>query len=367
MKITFLVSSPSLSGGIKVLLIHADNLRKRGHEVLVVSVPPKKPTFRDRLRSLKNGDGWIKYDKNPPSHCNEFDLNYKTIEKYRPFSDTDLPDADILLFSWWRKAEWAQKLSATKGLKVHFIQGYEVFDYLPQERAKAVYRMPFHKIVVSNWLQNIIHKKYGCPKPDLVSNTVDLSKFSMIDREKKPVITLGFIYSTATTKNTNLSINVITKIKELHPSLNVISFGNVLPDVRLPLPEWVKFYYAPPQEDIPKLYGSVDVWLFSSLSEGFGLPILEAMACGTPVIATRAGAAEQYVDETTGALVSGDVDSFVTAINQIIEMNDKQWKKISQAAFERVKGYSWDDATQLLEASLYRAVEEVRSEEHLHD
>ena len=367
MKITFLVSSPNFSGGLKVILIHADNLRKRGHDVLVVSVPPRKPSFRDQLRSIKSGNGWIKYDPNPPSHRDEFDLNYKVIDKYRPFTDEDLPDADILFFSWWQKAEWANDLSESKGRKVHFIQGHEVFEYLPQERAKAVYKMPFYKIAVSKWLQNIVYESYGGRKPDLVGNTVDLSHFSMIERAKSSDFTIGFLYSTVAKKNTKLSIEVITKIKEFYPSVKVVSFGDLKPNAQLPLPEWVEFHHAPSQDDIPVIYGRADVWLFSSFSEGFGLPLLEAMACGTPVVATRAGAAEQYIDQTTGALVDGDLDSFMAALTRIIKMNDAEWRKMSNAAYDKVKGYTWEDATQLLENSLHRALDEVGSNDNLHE
>jgi glycosyltransferase involved in cell wall biosynthesis len=45
------------------------------------------------------------------------------------------------------------------------------------------------------------------------------------------------------------------------------------------------------------VYADCDVWLFASFSEGFGLPIIEAMACRCPVVATRAGCAPDVIKE----------------------------------------------------------------------
>ena len=61
----------------------------------------------------------------------------------------------------------------------------------------------------------------------------------------------------------------------------------------VPLPPGSMFVRQPAQDMIRDIYGQCDVWLFSSRSEGFGLPLLESMACRTPVIATPAGAAPE--------------------------------------------------------------------------
>ena len=135
----------SMAGGDRVIAIYAEGLKKRGHEVLVVSIPYSKPPLRQQLSSLLRGKGWVSVPKNQPNHLNYVDVPHKVLERSRPVVDADVPDADVVVATWWETAEWVANLSEAKGAKAYFIQHYEVFDYLPKERAAATWSLPLHK------------------------------------------------------------------------------------------------------------------------------------------------------------------------------------------------------------------------------
>ena len=98
---------------------------------------------------------------------------------------------------------------------------------------------------------------------------------------------------------------------------------------------------------------SCDFWLFGSRVEGFGLPILEAMACRTPVIATKAGAAPEILGQGGGRLVRDfDMLSLSENIIELIELSDSKWQMLSQQARDIVEKYSWDDAGGLFEKAI---------------
>jgi glycosyltransferase involved in cell wall biosynthesis len=98
------------------------------------------------------------------------------------------------------------------------------------------------------------------------------------------------------------------------------------------------------------------VWLWSSRSEGFGLPILEAMACRTPVIATPAGAAPELLSGGGGFLVKPeDPEDMARAIERVSRMKDPQWLPLSEAAYRTATKFTWDQATDLFEAALITA------------
>ena len=85
-------------------------------------------------------------------------------------------------------------------------------------------------------------------------------------------------------------------------------------DKRYPLPRGAQYRQRPPQAQIAAIYAACDLWLFTSRNEGFGLPLLEAMACRTPVLATRAGAAPDLIDGCNGVLLDSDPAAFAAEI-----------------------------------------------------
>jgi glycosyltransferase involved in cell wall biosynthesis len=263
-----------------------------------------------------------------------------------------LPNADVLVATWWETVEWANGLPASKGMKVHFVQDHEVFPYLPVTRVKAAYRLPMPKIAVSQWLYDLLHTEYGAKNVALVPNAVDSTFFNAPARTKQPVPTFGFLYSRSPRKGIAVCIDAIDEVKRKLPSLRVISFGADVFHHTVPLPDWVEFHKNPRQADLPSLYASCDAWLFPSISEGFGLPVLEAMACRTPVIGTSAGGGAEYINNATGALVKPTAGDFVEQMLAFAGMGEAEWKAKSSAARRRVASYRWEEATALFESFL---------------
>jgi glycosyltransferase involved in cell wall biosynthesis len=99
-----------------------------------------------------------------------------------------------------------------------------------------------------------------------------------------------------------------------------------------------------------------DVWLCGSWVEGFGLTILEAMACRCPAVSTRAGGPEEIIEEgVTGHLVpAGDSAALADRLAHVLRLPDAEWRAMSDAAHARARSYSWDDAADLFESALAR-------------
>ena len=99
-------------------------------------------------------------------------------------------------------------------------------------------------------------------------------------------------------------------------------------------------------DELARLYSSAEIAVTASLYEGFGLPAAEAMACGTPVIATRAGALPEIVGEHgTGILVPpADPPALAAAIKRLLA--DKQLRqRMGDAARKRIEeSFSWEVA-----------------------
>jgi alpha-1,3-rhamnosyl/mannosyltransferase len=72
-------------------------------------------------------------------------------------------------------------------------------------------------------------------------------------------------------------------------------------------------------EDLPLLYAGATALVCPSLAEGFGLPVLEAMACGTPVVCARAGALPEVAGDAALYVEPTDVESIVAGLKRILE------------------------------------------------
>lgn len=95
-----------------------------------------------------------------------------------------------------------------------------------------------------------------------------------------------------------------------------------------------------PANDLPFLYSGARSFAFPSLYEGFGLPPLEAMSCGTPVITSNTSSIPEVVGKA-GLMVSvGDVDTMKTHIEMICD-DDKLYESLSIAGLKQSEKFSW--------------------------
>lgn len=108
------------------------------------------------------------------------------------------------------------------------------------------------------------------------------------------------------------------------------------------------------EADLPALYSAASLFVYPSLYEGFGLPILEAMACGTPVIAARQSSLPEVVGND-GLLVDPyDVEALAAALTQLLE-DPRLCQRLSQAGQARAAQFTWSDtATRLI--NLYEKI-----------
>ena len=359
MRITFILPHASLAGGIRVVAIYADRLQKRGHKVTVVSLPRSPFLLKHKLKTLITKGRWPQREKEP-SHFDGLNIDHRVLNKCRPVTNEDVPDADVVVATWWETAEWVDKMQPSKGKKIYFVQGHEVFDYLPMGRVRATYRLPIRQVTVSQWLVDILTQEYGAQDTYLVPNSVDFDFFNASQRCRQERPTVGFMYSPVPFKGSNLSVAALLQVQQIVPNLRILAFGSRQPSEGLPLPEGTEFFCRPSQGKIREIYSSCDFWLFSSRAEGFGLPILEAMACRTPVIATRAGAAPELVGKGGGILLDDwSVEGMSDAVAKALAMTPEDWGAMSCRAREIATKYSWDDATILFEKALASCVENI--------
>lgn len=358
LRITFVCGAERPSGGQRVISLYADHLSRRGHDVTVVIPCHRSPTLKQRVQALFK-EGRIFGINNNRAHSFLRDSSFRVLRlnHFGPVTDRDVPDSDVVIASWWEVAEWVAELHTSKGVKVHFIQGHEAYDYLPIDRVSATYRLPLHKIVISQWLKRLILERYGDQIIDLVPNSVDRTQFFAPPRGKQPTPSVGFLYSASYTKGADAALLALHRVRNKIPDLRILSFGISPPNTALPLLAATEYFCSPPQDQIRTIYSRCDAWLSAGRSEGFNLTALEAMACRTPVISTRTGwPADAVKTNLNGVLVDvDDVEGLSAGLEWVVSRTDEDWRFLSANAYGTASIGSWEDSVQQFESALRHA------------
>lgn len=95
-----------------------------------------------------------------------------------------------------------------------------------------------------------------------------------------------------------------------------------------------------PQRELPALYAAARVFVYPSLMEGFGLPVLEAMAQGTPVVTSAGTATEEVCADPASVVDPTDVEALAAAMDAVVS-DDAEHSRRSDAARVRAAAFNW--------------------------
>jgi sugar transferase (PEP-CTERM/EpsH1 system associated) len=178
-------------------------------------------------------------------------------------------------------------------------------------------------IAVSRQLESYLLEGIGVPSARVarIVNGVDVERFRPAEREAASPVVIGSVTRMQEVKDPLTLARAFVRVRErgLAAELVLVGDGPLLSGVRRVLEEGGVASHATlagSREDVAELLRSFDVYALSSRAEGISNTILEAMATGLPVVATRVGGNEELVENgVTGALVPpGDPDALAEAL-----------------------------------------------------
>lgn len=209
-----------------------------------------------------------------------------------------------------------------------------------------VYNSAAKVIAVSEFTRRIIidfiHSESHCV---VIPNGVELSRFVIKPRASslKNIVFVGnLIYS----KGIHVLISSIAELKRRHVILNlsIIGDGKYKKELvnlahNLDLDNQIQFLGTKRPDDIDILLPTYDLLVLPSFIESFSVVIIEAMAAGLPVIATKCGGPEYIVESETGLLINPDsvselTEAFVTIQNNWNSYNKERIREIAEKRFD---------------------------------
>jgi glycosyltransferase involved in cell wall biosynthesis len=161
-----------------------------------------------------------------------------------------------------------------------------------------------------------------------------------------------FCYNAHHNKGAPLALEVLRRLHQRRPEVEIVGFGALEPDH--PLPDWITYHRAPDQTTlVDDLYNGSRIFLWTSTVEGFGLPALEAMACGAALVTTDNGGSEDYAFAEETALVSQDHEAgaLLHMVERLLDHDDDRIR-IASAGRRLAAGFTWDRSADRLEQLL---------------
>lgn len=348
MRIAFLLPIYAIHpiGGIKIVLEYACRLTDHCFDVTVyypMNVYSNKVT---RWKYLKRLLGYL-YLKITQGYKSTkwFPLNRKVKEKLVwDLNQKRIATHDIYVATG---VQTAYSLSEYKYIDLHkqiyLIQGFENWIATDEYVLKS-YRFPFKKIVISPWLQSLVLSQSTKENVVLIPNGFNQEVFN-IQKEifERNIYSICTIYHTDDVKRCVDAISALIKLKELFPQITVNMFG--VPGRPPALPDWIKYYQKPNQDELSKIYNDSSIYLAASRSEGMALPPAEAMLCGCALVCTNIGGFALYAINNETSLTSEpyDVNGLVSSVSSLL-LNPEKLYRIALAGNEKIKTFTWENS-----------------------
>jgi len=278
-----------------------------------------------------------------------------------------IPECDVIFANSWQTV-YPVLVTMRRGVRVfHLIQG----DYAAMNRGRPfsvrwrntlmyryVLRLPVKKITVSSWLQLLLKEKYG-QQSVCIPNGVDPAVFSGLPpknwtppADRFDILCLA---RSALWKGFNDVVAAVRKLMAQDSKIRLIVATRDEIDLPSDLPIVLK--HPEKDADLGHLFRTCSIFVFPSWHEGFGLPALEAMACGAPVVMTDCGGVRDFARNGENCIVvpPRKPEILAQAINRI-RLDPMLSQQLAANGLETAREFTMDRAVEKLEKVMLEAI-----------
>ncbi|MBE3598511.1 MAG: glycosyltransferase family 4 protein [Limnochordaceae bacterium] len=341
LSLVYILPHQKLTGGLKMLLQQAEVLSRRGHQVRVLLKSNEVTSAVPQWATLTQVEQHVV----PPG------------QSLRPF----IANADVIMAGW---VEQLEELARYDIPVVYWEQGHEwLFGDMPLEYEPAIRRLLLHNysqpvtlLAVSPIVSQILQARYH-RRAEVVPNGIDVESFYPGAGDTEPTVLL--VGNPALRfKGFDVALRALDRLWRSGFRFKVRWVCQQRPRVYTSFP--LEYEENPPQERLPDIYREASVLLFASWYEGFGMPPLEAMASGVPVVTTRCGGVDSFVDPGRNAIAvePGDVENLAAGVGQVLGDNSLRLRMAVNGR-QTAQRFAWENVVPQLEEALYRVIDRL--------
>lgn len=357
LKITFVLPSylRSPCGGFRVVYELADRLAGRGHRVAVLHPRSLEPAAGP-WAVLKARTWPFRARRRHPELLPWFSFDHPVELLLAPdLEPRSFPDADVVVATSWQTAARVAVLPPEKGRRLLYAMDYEHWAGAGEARKAiaAAWRQPFTRLASSPAVAAML-EGLGCAVAAVVVAPVAPEDFALDRPPEERRAVCGFPLRTESWKGARDAFAAFELLRDRRPgALEVRAFGVLAEPER---PPWVDYLAQPDDRELRRFYNGLAIFLLPSRHEGWGLPALEAMACGAALVATRCGGAEAFTREGESALLvpPGQPAAMAEALARLLD--DRELRlRLAQGGLAAAGRLRWNDSIDVFEACLERA------------
>ncbi len=230
--------------------------------------------------------------------------------------------------------------------KAGFASWYRLFLPILVKRVRVIF-------TPSNYVKQKLTKQFGIRNVLVTPNGVDTSRFHPSAKQityELPNKFILFVGTLQPRKNLQTLLEAWHKIKSDFPDLWLVIAGDngkVFATTHSSKAERAISLGYVNENDLAGIYAKATLFVLPSFDEGFGLPALEAMACGTPVIISDGGALPETVGDAAMIFRINEKNDLVKVLKEFLENNELRLSLVSKG-LERVELFTWQKSADLI-------------------
>jgi glycosyltransferase involved in cell wall biosynthesis len=331
LSVVYLLEDTALFGGVKIVLHQAELMVRRGHRVTVVSKGGRPDWFPIRT-------DFVQVPALEPEH---------------------IPAADVTVATFWTTI--AAAAGARSGAAVHYCQGFEAIythNTHDHEAILEAYRTPIPCLALSPHLGALVEGRFGraarVVPPALESYWRPRRRWR--PRRVPRILVVHPFEIDWKGVATALEAVRILRAQGVHCRLVRVSQWPLCAQERA-LVEPDEFHQNITPRDVARLVREMDFLVAPSWEqEGFGLPVLEAMASGIPVVASEISAFRSFADGSAILVPHDAPEQFAAAVRRVLE-DPRTWRRLRHAGLKAATAFSEQRVSPVAEDALYWVAE----------
>jgi GT2 family glycosyltransferase/glycosyltransferase involved in cell wall biosynthesis len=331
--IVYVLLSAGLCGGVRVVLEHVSRLHALGHNVMLYYIDGDPHWFPRPL---------------PARRFATVEELCAALKQFR----------GIKVATWYETAPWVAESLWPGDRGYYLVQDIEEsYTQTPEQAAKALktYQLGLKPITEGRWTHQQLEKRFGLD-PVFVSIGLDLLRFRPrgLARDPRLLLTQARTWSGggeagARLKGWDTARATIERCHALTPHMKLATFSMEDKPV-FPAGLAHQHIQSPSDDRLAELYSQAGLYLLTSTHEGFGLTAAEAMACGCPVVATRADGNEEFCIHGETALTApvGDAEQLARHCHQLLT-DPVLAAELGRNGQRFIREYTWDRVVERLD------------------